>query len=236
MRNGWRTWAGCLVLVLTASNAMAQPAAITAHVGSAARKMSREDCALKAMHALIKNEKCVKAEIMPDGNVRGWTEKAAIAVVSGTYRDNTLFVVMVASHDNAESERLRNTVRQYVMEGDHDADTPRTFAAAEKDRKPLDLQVRWGFEGKPATKILRFLVPATSIVLEKQGLVAVDQSNVTGPLVFGGSPDRVAAAVAYPGPNELTLQFCVFGVSQNGDEADRLQRVVRQEVMKVLYD
>ncbi len=237
MRKGWRIAAACIVLGLAAREAAAQPQAITAHLGSGGRKMSREDCALKAMHFLIKTEKCVKAEITTDGNVRGWTEKAAVAVVCSSFRDGARFSVVAAGYDNAESERLRSAVRQHLTDGgDHDPSTPKTYAAPEADRKPLDLQLRWGIDTRPMTKILRFLPPAISIVMEKQGLIPIDQSNGAGLLIFGGSPDRVATVVAMPGTNETNFQLCAFGISANPDAADRLQRVVRQETLKVLFE
>ncbi len=71
------------------------------------------------------------------------------------------------------------------------------------------------------------------------GLAAREAAAQTPPITAhlgSGSPDRVAAGVAMPGTNETNFQLCSFGISVNADDADRLQRVVRQETLKVLFE
>jgi hypothetical protein len=217
-------------LALAADSARAEPIAL--HVGAEFRRISREDCAHKAIQALVK-EDFIHAEIDKDGNAWGRSEKSIVKVLGLPYRDGVHAVVIAASHDNKAAERLRNAIRTFVLDGPHDPQAPKQHRAADASRKPCSLVLRYGLEQRNVIPTMRFFVPATTIVLEKQGL----GTSQGGPLLmFGGNAQAALAVFAAPGPNEVNVQLGVATVSSDDKEADRLQNVVRTGVVRVLFE
>jgi hypothetical protein len=95
------------------------------------------------------------------------------------------------------------------------------------------LAVRWGFDQRAANPVLRHFVTASAIVVEKQGLQSHTTPNL--PICIGAGIDRLGVAFVMPGPNEISAQIFAVGVGEE-TEADRLQRTIRKELIKVLFD
>ena len=207
------------------------PGAPTTHACLAFKKTSKENCALLAIEAMAK-EKFIKAEVTADGFAYGVTEKAAVLVVATPFRDGVHFSVVVVGHDNPEVERLRNVVRSHIAESTTEP-TAKQFQDGAADRKPTSLAVRWGFDQRAANPVLRHFVTASAIVVEKQGLQSHTTPNL--PICIGAGVDKLGLAFIHPGPNEISAQIFAVGVGEE-TEADRLQRTIRKELIKVLFD
>ena len=195
------------------------------------KKSTPEACGLLAVEAMAK-EKFIRAEIAPDGNVYGFSEKAAVLVASTPFRDGVHFTVVAASYDNAEAMRLRDVVRNHVLESKSEP-TAKLHQDEAADHKPCPLVLRWGSEPHAATPILRHFVPAACITVEKQGLQSHITPNV--PMCIGAGADRLGLVFLQPGQNEVNVRIFSVGVGEE-TEADRLQRTIRKELIKVLFD
>jgi len=195
------------------------------------RKSTPEACGLLAVEAMAK-EKFIRAEVALDGNVYGFSEKAAVLVASTPFRDGVHFTVVAASYDNAEAMRLRDVVRNHVLESRSEP-AAKLHQDDAADRKPCALVLRWGSEPHAATPILRHFVPAACITVEKQGLQSHTTPNV--PMCIGAGADRLGLIFLQPGQNEVNVRIFSVGVGEEA-EADRLQQTIRKELIKVLFD
>ena len=76
------------------------------------RKITREECARKAVEAMAEKHKFPFAEVTEDGNARGWNDKTNVLVMSFPMPDpERVFVVVVAAGmEAAETERVRVAV------------------------------------------------------------------------------------------------------------------------------
>jgi hypothetical protein len=208
----------------------ADPLAI--HVGSEFRRMSVEDCARKAIAAMIK-EDFVCAEIGKDGNAWGASESTTVKVLALPYRDGAHILVIAAGKDNKEVERLRNAVREHVTNAPLDPEGPKHHQCGDPARKPYSGTLLCGLEQRTIVPTLRFFIPAATIVLEKQGL----GTSPGGPaLLFGGNQQVALGAFALPGPNEVNVRIGVAVISEDRKEAERLQNVVRTGIVRILFE
>jgi hypothetical protein len=224
---------GVLLLSATLASQVSatQPAAnIAIHVGSEYGKMSRAECARKAVAMLGGKEKFPFAEITPDGNVRGWNETTSVLVLTFPTPDKeTLLVTVVAAGtDNTEAERLRNAIRDHVKNGPHDPDAPQRFAPEGKDLPRRTVCLSWKSEQRNLTNLVRFFEPVARLALEKQGFATSTHNNA---LVFAGHPAGMVAAFVSPTASGVSLRFNVVTATSLDDggalAADLLTRIVR---------
>jgi hypothetical protein len=222
--------AAVVLLAIAAPRAGAEPLAM--HIGHEFRRMSAEDCARKAIAAMIK-EKFIRAEIGKDGNAWGVNETTAVKVLAFPYRDGAHVVVVAAGQDNKEAERLHHAIRHNVWNATLDPESPKEHKCDDAGRKPYGGTLLFGMEQRNIIPTLRFFIPAATIVLEKQGL----GTNQAGPgLLFGGNQQTAIGMFALPGPNEVQVRVGVIVISGDQKEAERLQNIVRTGVVRVLFD
>ncbi len=225
-----RTIAALLAAIVAGSIVhAANPVSI--HAGGDFGKMTREECQAKALDAL-REQKFPHAEIMPDGVVLGRNAKATVLVFGFPYRDGVVALVAAASKDNAEAERLRNAIRDSVLDASHEADAgsiKQVRHAAVKN----GLEVNYAVTKHGFLPIVRFFDVAAAIAMEKHGLQTTAASKM---MVFGGNSTGGVVAILVPGANEVSVQLLVIGVSADEKEAERLQKTISAEVMKVLFE
>lgn len=208
---------------------------ISIHFHSQFVKADRDAVALRAVDALANKEKFAAAEVLSDGNVFGWNDKASALVIIQPFRDGVHFSLFVAGRDNEEAGRLRNAIRGHLLASGPTADVPRSVRREDGVPKP-PVALKHGADSRNATPILRFFQPAGFIVMEKHGLSPSDAGMPNTPTAFGGSATRMAAAFALPGPNEIGVRIYSVVAAADDDEADRLQRAIRQDMLKVLFE
>ena len=217
-------------LIVGGQRAAAQPLAL--HVGSNTARISRDECLHKAVAAMIR-ENLIRAEIDKDGQAWGVNEHTLVKVHAVPYRDGVHVIVIVAGKDAKDAERLRNALRSHICDEPYDATAPKQHQAADASRKPCGVHMRLGLEQRNIIPTVRFFIPATTIVLEKQGL----GTNPGGPaLMFGGNAQTCVAVFAVPGPNEVNVQIGVAAASADDKEAERLSSVIRSGVVRVLFE
>jgi hypothetical protein len=112
---------------------------------------------------------------------------------------------------------------------------PKIVRTAGAESKP-PVVIRYGCDSRNSVAILRFFQPAGMIVLEKHGLVPSDGGMPNAPSAFGAGPNRVAVAFATPGVNAIHVRLIAVAVATTEDDADRLQRAIRQDLIKVLFE
>ncbi|MFL5341715.1 MAG: hypothetical protein ACJ8F7_16340 [Gemmataceae bacterium] len=226
-----RTITATLLGVVVLAGAVRAGDQIGIHAGGEFGKMTSEECQAKALDAL-REQKFPHMEITPEGVVVGRSAKATVLVFGFPYRDGVVAMVAAASKDNAEAERLRNAVRDSVLDKSHTADTDSIQRVTHSDVKN-GLTVRYGVEKHAFLPTLRFFDAAATIAMEKHGLGTNPASKM---MVFGGHAEGGVVAVLVPGTNELSVQLLVIGVSADEKEADRLQKTISGEIMKILFE
>jgi len=228
-----RLFSTALALVLLASAGPASagnPGAL--HLGGEWRKMSREECARKALAALAK-EKMVEGGTDAQGNAWARDEISSVLVVSLTARDGVQVFVFAAGQDGAKAAGLRDRVRAAVLDGPAVPEPDRPVEFAAEGHKPGGPVLRWGVERCNLAQTLRFFEQAASIVVEKHHFAA----STPGPnVVFGQRPDCLLAAVHVPVPSEGTGYLGVLVCGAEPGEADRLQKSVRRAIRKIFFD
>jgi hypothetical protein len=203
-------------------------------VGADVRKMTREVCAQKAIEAMGVKEKFTFAEIMPDGNVRGWNDKTSMLVLIAQTpnKENVAFVVIAAGVAD-EAARLRDAIRTHIADGPHDPKVPARFAPEGAKVPPSPAPLCWKTQRRAGTNLLRFFDSAATVVLEKRGFT----TNTSGKsLVFGGMPDRAVAMFLSPSPSALEVQFHVVAIIQDEDTGNRLAADLLGRIIDVLYE
>jgi hypothetical protein len=204
---------------------------VSVHAGGDFGKMSREECQAKALDAL-REQKFPHAEIAADGTVVGRNAKSTVLVFGFPYRDGVVALVAAASKDNAEAERLRTAIRDSVLDASHEADANSIKQVKHAEVKN-DFSVHYAVTKHGFLPVVRFFDVAAAIAMEKHGLQTSAASKM---MVFGGNSAGGVAAILVPGANEVSVQLLVIGVSADEKEAERLQKTVSAEVMKVLLE
>jgi hypothetical protein len=206
---------------------------IPMHAGGEIRKMSREACAQKAL-AILEQEHFAFAEVTADGNVRGWDAKTAVEVHAFALPlpDQVLVMVVAASRDNAEAERIRNVVRAHVLDGP-ESPKNRQKVGPDGDPPPPPVALAWRMEERSALPLLRFFEQVTCLVLEKQGF----GTNVAGKnLVFAGQEGTTVAAFLTPAPRGVAAVFNVVTATATGDTSERLAQDLLRRLVKTVYE
>jgi hypothetical protein len=221
-----------MIVVLTVCSlpglARAQGKAI--HVGAWPQNITRETCAHQAMAAMAK-EKFVFAEVDDQGNVWGFTDKTAVAVLSFRQVDGICAMVLAASLDNADADRLRNAIRTYIVEAPFEAEVSRRIGSADVKRAAGVPHLGWYFTQRSETKVLRFFDTAVSLLLEKRGLTTTLGGKG---LVLACGPEQTLAAFALPGPNGVSVRFGAL-CARDDEAACDSARTITREVVKLLY-
>src|SRR5262249_24952750 len=205
----------------------ASPVAL--HVGTDWRKLTREECALKAVAALAK-EKFILAEVTPDGDAWGCSEKSSVLVKSVPYGDGIVVFIFAAGLDQADDEGVRNRVREHVWDGPFDPETPRQIKTTEAGRKAMGPTVRWdGGECEGAQ--MRLFTPASLIALDRYKF----QMQAPGPILTLGAAETTSAA-AFCGPGKGDAKGYVGAVvaSLDGAEAEKLPKAIKARLVKIL--
>jgi hypothetical protein len=226
-----RAFTAALVGIAFLAGAVRAGDQIGIYAGGDFCKMTQKQCQAKALDALREN-KFPHAEITPDGYVVGRNAKATVMVFGFPYRDGVVALVAAVGKEKEEAERLRNVVRDSVLDPAHEADTDSIKQAVHAE-VTNGLGVRWTVAKHEFLSTVRFFDAAAAIVMEKKGL---HTSAPTKMMVFGGYADNGVVAVLVPGTNEVYVQVLVIGVSADEKEAERLQKTVSAELMKVLFE
>jgi hypothetical protein len=222
-----------LPLVAAALVAAAGPlpaaAPVAFHVGTDWRKLTREECALKTVAALAK-EKFILAEVTPEGDAWGCSEKTSVFVKAVPYGDGVVVLVFATGLDQAEVEGLRNRVREHVFDGPFDPDTPRQFKTTEAGRKPVGPVLRWD-GGECETTQMRLFTPAALIALDRYKF----QVQAPGPiLTLGASEATSAGAYCVPGKGDAKGYVGAVVASFDGAEAEKLPKAIKARIVKIL--
>jgi len=206
---------------------------INIHAGGEFRKLTRDECNAKAMATLRADQKFSHVELTADGFVLGWNDVATVLVAAFPFRDGVLFLVTAASKDNFIAERLRNEVREFILDP---KDLPESSGVKQVSRKtpqPNPLPICWEVSKRGAQNTLRFFDAAAALAMEKQGMRSAIASKT---MVFGAAPEGMAVAVLVPGANQISVNLLVIAVSEDDKEAARLKKAAQTELLKILFD
>ncbi len=200
-------------------------------VGGGVRKMTREQCALKAVEAMGAKEKLLVAEVDAEGNARGWNENNTVQVLSFRQPDEAQVVVLIVAvgKDAKETDRLRNAVAAHVLDGPANPATPKRIAAEGAPKESPAPAVRWAAASRNNVSTTRFFDVAASLVLEKRGYQVMPQGK---PLVLGGRPSGVVAAMFAPGSTAME-HYLVVAVG--GEEDKECQRLAQEYVTRIIH-
>ena len=205
------------------------------HIHSVFVKSDRATCSARLVGALEKAERFPKVETDSEGHVRGVGETASFVGFFFPHRDGMIVVLAAVHADIHEASKLVLRVKEVLeKEGEDGIQLAKAEEPAKTDRKSTAWPLRWSIEKRPANKTTRLIAPAAQIVMEKQGL----NTNTVGnsPMAFGGDNHRVAAMLAVPDVDEDKINILVLSASPQTDEANRLHRALKQELVKVLYE
>lgn len=191
------------------------------------------ECGRKAVQAMSQ-EKFLFAEMDAKGNVRGWSEKAAVTVLIWPGSDCAHFLVMAASRDKAEAERLRNVVRTFLEKAPTDPKAPARIGSVDSFPKSKIPVIHSRNEQRAAVPTLQFFKPGASIAFQKQGLSLAQ--NTEKIVVAGKGQGGIAFTFIGPGSNALSAYFGVIGISWDEATSSRLTDAVWREVAKVLFE
>jgi hypothetical protein len=221
---------GLLALLASAPAALAQP--VSMHIGGDARRMTREVCARKAVEVLGVKEKFTFAEVTRDGHAWGYNGRAAVLVLSFPHPAGIQILIIAASKDNAEAERLRNVVRAHVFEGAHDPSVPPRVG---KKTKPSanEVTLRWRIQQRPLITPLRFFDAVASIVLEKKSYTL--GSSGSKEAVVGASPARVVFAFSASSASAFLRNLGVVTACEAGDDEPVSEKVL-SAITQVIYE
>jgi hypothetical protein len=207
---------------------------LSVHVGCAMVKNAAcPKAALKTIQ-LMEKEHFLYGKMDDAGAVQGWSEKAALAVVALPNRDDAFFLIIAASSDAAEAERLRNLFRTHLMEAPAAPDkTPKQIGTLNPAQKAKVPAIRWQIKQRGLVRTIQYFQGGACIVLEKEGIMV---STSESGFAFGTGQNCLAGAFSAQGPSALTVQLGAFAVSW--DEANSLQRAksICQAVVKLMCD
>jgi hypothetical protein len=142
-------------------------------------------------------------------------------------------LVIAASPDNAEAERLRNAVRACLLDGQPAPDGPQRFGAPDPGRQGPGPVLRWHVEQRPAVATLHYFEGAASIILVKQGYSPGHSERA---LVMGRGPGGAVILFAVPGPTSLTANVGVLVVGDGGDTAGQLAKSLCRSLIALLFE
>lgn len=205
---------------------------MVAYGGGPLKGLTCAECGRKAVQGLGQ-DKFLFAEVDAEGNVRGWSEKASVAVLIWPGPDCVQYEVMVASGDNAESERVRNAVRTFLENAPTDPKAPSRIGSADSFPKGKIPVIHSRNEQRSAVPTLQFFGAGASIAFQKQGL-SLDHTEKC--IVLGHGQGGLAATFIAPASNGLSAHFCVIAISWDEASSTRLTDAVWREVVKVLFE
>ncbi|HZV06518.1 MAG TPA: hypothetical protein VE999_15665 [Gemmataceae bacterium] len=196
------------------------------------RGLTCAECGRKAVQAMDR-EKFLFAEVDAEGNVRGWSEKAAVTVLIWPGPDGVQFLVTAASRDGAEAERIRNAVRSFLEQAPIDPKAPARIGSADSLPKSKLPAIHFRHEQRAVVPTLQFFEPGVSIAFQKQG---ISLSHSEKFVVMGSGPRGLASTFLGPASNGLSAHLCVVAVSWDETSSSRLTDTVWREVVKVLFE
>ncbi|HYV34214.1 MAG TPA: hypothetical protein VE988_00835 [Gemmataceae bacterium] len=200
---------------------------LATHYGSTWRKMSRAECATKAVEAMGIKENFISVETDKAGDVFGVTENAACAVWSCPLRDGVEIYVFVAGKDSKEVERLRNSIRTHVCDGPYNPKIPAKIVTKDAKRRSAAPAIHLGTDSR---NMSRADFDTTGMLsMERLGLKpSVDPKTFT---ISGYKAD--ASAVAFylelkPGTGYLS----VISASYSSHLAEYLRNTIRIDIFE----
>jgi hypothetical protein len=195
------------------------------HWGSDWRKMSRKECATKAVEAMGTKENFIHAEIDGDGDAFGYTEHASAVVYSVPLRDGVEIYVVVAGKDSTEAARLRNAIRSHVFDGPYNPKGPAKIVSKDAKRKSAAPAIHLGADSRPLSRSEFSLAASTS--LQRQGMrTSVENEGAT----VAGAKAGSEAAAFYLQTKPGTGYISVVAASYDTHQAERLRNVVREDI------
>jgi hypothetical protein len=200
--------------------------------GSPLGGLTCAECGRKAVQAMGQ-DKFLFAEVDAQGNVRGWSEKAAVAVLIWPGPDCVQFGVMTASSDTAEAKRVCNVVCSFLKEAPTDPKAPARIGSADSFPKSKYPIIHFRHEQRAAVPTLQFFEPGASIAFQKQR-ISVAHTEKT--LVMGKGQGGIAVTFVGPARNGLSAHIGVIAISWDEATSSRLTDTVWREVAKVLFE
>ena len=213
-----------IVIMLCAVATASFGQSLTMEWGTDWRRMSKAQCATKAVEAMGVKENFILAETNASGDVFGYSENVAALVYSVPLRDGVEIYVVVAGKDAGEAGRLRNSIRTQVFDGPYNAAIPARIATRDARRRSSAPAFQLGSDSRPMSRsdFAACAVPSMS----RQGMAAsVNQAGTVS-----GSNAVASMAAFYLELRPGTGYISVVAASFNSTEAERLRNVVRADI------
>jgi hypothetical protein len=233
MRQGRMDWTALAVVLALAASARANEL-IGMHMGGEARKMTRPECARRAVAAMGK-EGFAFAEVGEDGNARGWNAKTSVRVLTFDLPagDTVLFLVVTASKDNAEAERLRTALRARICDDAADTDAPQRVAP-EKDPPPAEpVFLACKQEERSLIPQLRLFEPVATLVVEKRGFGTNPGGRNT---IFGGCPGTAVVTFVTPSSKGVSARLNTVVATFDANTSASLARKLLDDLVRMFYE
>jgi hypothetical protein len=204
--------------------------------GRDVRKMTRQECALKAVEALTTKAKFPFAEVTEDGNARGWNGKMAILVLSFQTPDPERIGIMMvgagAGGDGAEIHRTCLMVKDHICDGPANPKTPARVIPDDGKVPPAPCMMCWKSEERPTSGVLKFFDPAALICLEKKGY----SGSTGGGITIAGGPGSTMMMFLAPTTNGQTVRLNVVSATPGQDPAVKATEDMLSRLGKLLYE
>jgi hypothetical protein len=206
---------------------------ISLSVGFDNRKMTREECARKAVEAMGVREKFGFAEVTGDGNAQGWNATSAVRVMSYPMPDDgrIYIVIAAAGHDQAETARVRQAVQAHVFDGPDDPKTPARIPSGGTP-PPCPVTLSYKSAERAANTVLRHFSPVAEVVLEKKGY----RTQTGTRLVAGTLPDRSVVTFLAPTASAVLMRLNVVYATPGEEAGDTTAEDLLSRILHVLYE
>ena len=222
-----------LVALVVAGTARAD-GPVYMHLRASPANMTREACGRKAVAAMVA-EKFPYAEVTADGHARGWDDKTAVHIYSFQTPDpeQVMIYIFSASTIDTEALRLRNAIRTPIYEGKDDPKTPTRIVPADGTVPTPPVSICWKTEERAATPLVKHLLPAATIVLEKRGMTTQLQPPF---LVLGVGAGGLTTVFVAPASNAVMVKFNTVTMTRGDKPAEKLAEDILSRVLKILYE
>jgi hypothetical protein len=196
-------------------------------------KMTREDCARKAVEAMAKNAKFPFAEITEDGNARGWNAKYGMLVISFPTPDpESIYVEVITSGWGSESEHTSDLVRNHICNGPIDSKSAIRVVPEDGKVPPAPWTICWKSEVRPSTGLLRHFESAAAICLEKKGY----NTKCEGGMALGGSSGMMVVAFKTTTSSAQSTRLVVAYAAPGPDTPEKANADLLSQIMKILFE
>jgi hypothetical protein len=229
------SFAALLVIVAgPIGHASAQP---ILHIKDGTYKGSRQAGGHLAVQALAAVEKFPFAEIMADGNVRGWDEKneALVLFLSTPEPDRFQVIALTTSKTPEEASRLGVAIVTHLATAKEDPKNPDRIAPKDGKLPARPTTLTWKSEERASTPIIRFFNTAAAIAMEKKGF-GTQYDDKRAPVVFGATQERQMVAFLGRTAKSQTMGIHVVTATLGEDTSDKLATDVLSKIVNTLFE